>query len=278
MSGPRELDRHADVLKTRMGAAFPGDRAVFRGHDLHADLRDMDWLELYVFGITGRRHTAQQLRLLHAIWTYTSYPDARLWNNRVAALAGASRSTAALALSASLAVSEAVIYGGQAGLRAFDFLVRARAGVASGRALPDIVADELQARRIYGYGRPINSTDERLPWMSALAAETGLDQGPHLVLAFEVEALLLATGKPLRMNYAAMAAALIADLGFSSAEFQLFWAPVFLAGVPPCYLEASSRDEGLTFPLACMTIRYVGIPSRRWRGRTPATDTPSVDE
>lgn len=255
---------YAGVLRTRMGGAFPGAKAVFRGHDLHAELRDMDWLDLYVFGITGRRHAAPQLRLLHAIWTYTSYPDARLWNNRVAALAGSSRSTPGLALSAAVAVSEAVIYGGQAGLYAFDFLVRAQEALASGADANKIVADELQERRIYGYGRPINSTDERLPWMRALAAETGLDQGPHLALAFEIESILLAKGKPLRMNYAALAAALLADLGFSRIEFQLFWAPVFLAGMSPGYTEARERPEGLTFPIACKTIQYLGVSERCW--------------
>lgn len=265
MTGAERLQAHAGHLKTRMGAAYPGERAVFRGHDLHADLRDMDWLDLYVFGITGRRHTPAQLRLLHAVWTYTSYPDARLWNNRVAALAGSARSTPALGLGAALAVSEAVIYGGQAGLRAFDFLLRARERVEAGDDLDHVVAAELEARRIYGYGRPIHTDDERNTWMQALAAELGLDRGPHLALAFSLEKALLARGKPLRMNYAALAAALIADLAFSRSEFQLFWTPVFFAGMPPCYLEALERSEGLTFPLACATIRYEGAPPRRWQ-------------
>ena len=264
MSGRLRPEDFSGSLKTRMGAAFPGSRAVFRGHDLHAELKDMGWLELYVFGITGRRHTPAQARLLQAIWTYTSYPDARLWNNRVAALAGSARSTPALGLSAALAVSEAVIYGGQAGLRAFDFLLRAKQSVDRGQSLPATVEAERRTRRIYGYGRPIDSTDERNAWMLALAEELALDKGPHLALAFEVEAVLLAGGRPLRMNYAALAAALLADLGFSQTEFQLFWAPVFLAGMPPCYLEAAERPEGLTFPLACVTIHYEGLPSRRW--------------
>ncbi len=105
------LEQHAGVLRSRMGGAFVGERAVFRGRDLHADLADMDWLALYVFGITGQRYTPAQLKVLHAIWVYTSYPDARIWNNRVAALAGSARSNGNLGMSAALAVSEAHIYG-----------------------------------------------------------------------------------------------------------------------------------------------------------------------
>lgn len=256
-------------MKTRMGAAYPGSHAVFRGHDLHAELRDLDWLDLYVFGITGRRHDPAQLKLLHAIWTYTSYPDARLWNNRVAALAASARATPGLGLAAGLAVSEAVIYGGQAGLRAFDFLLRAREQVEQGQDLAGVVAAELGRRRIYGYGRPIHAADERNAWMLALTDTLGIAPGPYRSLATAVEGLLLARNPALRMNYAALAAALLADLGFSRLEFQLFWAPVFLAGMPPCYREAAEREEGLTFALPCSTIRYIGVADRRWRSPAP---------
>ena len=60
MSGPEILEQNVGRLKTRMGAFFAGSRAVFRGHDLHADLRDMDWVELYLFGITGRRFSKER--------------------------------------------------------------------------------------------------------------------------------------------------------------------------------------------------------------------------
>ncbi|HEY4542485.1 MAG TPA: hypothetical protein VIG66_08960, partial [Noviherbaspirillum sp.] len=87
-----EASTGTGAIKSRMGAFFPGSHVVFRGQNLHIDLKNMDWVELYVFGITGRRFTPEQLRLMHSIWTYTSYPDVRLWNNRVAALAGSTRS------------------------------------------------------------------------------------------------------------------------------------------------------------------------------------------
>ena len=40
--GPHVLATHAGVLRTKVGAAFPGSRAVFRGHDLHkSDIKDL---------------------------------------------------------------------------------------------------------------------------------------------------------------------------------------------------------------------------------------------
>jgi len=266
MKGPQLLEQQVGHLVTRMGAVFPGERAVFRGHDLHTSLKDLDWLELYLFGITGRRFTQQQMKVLHALWAYTSYPDARLWNNRVAALAGTARSTGNLGIAAALAVSEATIYGWGAALRASEFLTRTKLQVDAGADLAALARTELKQRRgIAGYGRPITSGDERITPVMALVREQGLDGGPHLKLAFEVEKILLAGRWRMQMNHAALAAALAADFGLSSHEYYFFGIPAFLAGMPPCYLEAAEKPEGLLFPLPCRMLSYEGVARRRWR-------------
>ncbi|TFW02376.1 citryl-CoA lyase [Oxalobacteraceae bacterium OM1] len=263
MTTPQALADNVGILKTRMGAFFAGSRAVFRGHDLHAELRDMDWVELYLFGITGRRFTPQQLELLHGILVYTSYPDARIWNNRVAALAGTARTTPGLGITAAMAVSEASIYGGQPGVKSFNFFLRVQRHVAAGGDLAEFVAKE---GRIYGFGRPTPETyDERIPWLKALAEKLGLADGPHFRIALAVEKMLTARHGHLHMNYAAITASLCADMGFSIFEFQVFRVPLFMAGMPPCYIEAVQKPEGATFPVPCSGVRYEGAARRRWK-------------
>ncbi|MBS4099493.1 MAG: hypothetical protein KGZ83_22035 [Sulfuricella sp.] len=265
MNGPDLLTAHAGTLRTKVGACWPGSRAVFRGHDLHQDLRNSDWMDLYIFGITGRRFSPEQIKLLHGIWVTTSYPDTRIWNNRVAGLAGNARSTPVLGLSAALAVSEARIYGGGPGLRAIDFFLRAGTAVGSGGNLREFIGTELASGYIYGFGRPIDSRDERLPWLGELAESLGMGNGLHFKLAFAVEKMLLDMGKPnLLMNFAGMTAALGADLGFTPREFHLFRFPLFLAGMPPCWREAAEKPEGTLFPTPCADIAYEGVAKRRW--------------
>lgn len=265
MKGPEYLRGNAGVLKTRIGACFPGSHAIFREHDLHGELRAMDWIELYLFGITGRRFSKEQVALINAIWVYTSYPDARLWNNRVAALAGSARSSANLGITAALAVSEAKVYGGQAGFHAIDFFIRTQRRIEEGADLETLVSEELSKRHIYGYGRPINSKDERIPWMMERAGQLGLDQGTYLKLAFAIEKILLSTYSQLKMNYAALHAALIADMGISAREYQLLRVPTFLAGMPPCLIDSAVKPEGALFPIACESIVYSGREKRKWR-------------
>jgi len=270
-AGPDLLQQHRGVLKSRMGTFYPGRHVVFRGQVLHADLKDMDWLELYVFGITGRRFSEAQLRLMHALWTYTSYPDVRLWNNRVAALAASSRSIGNLGLAAALAVSDAAIYGGGILARTIRFFAGTRKRLDAGESLEDCLREELERHRsIGGYGRPILNGDERIAPLMELAHSLGLGDGPHVRLAFAVEQALLGGRWRMKMNYAALVAALGADLGLSEQELRLLMFPVFLAGMPPGVVEASERPEGTLYPLSCSDIAYEGNARRAWRASDSA--------
>lgn len=265
MNGPEFLSKKAGRLNTRMGGFFPGSHVVFRGHDLHAELKDMDWMELYVFGICGRRFTAQQLRLMNALWTYTSYPDARIWNNRVAALAGTARSSGNLGLSAALAISEAHIYGRGNEVQAISFFISTQKRLEAGGSLDECIQDEMKVHhRIAGYGRPLINADERIAPIMSLAESLGAHNGRHVLLAFSIERFLLDSGRKLRMNYGGVVSAFGADLGMSPEEFYLFMYPSFLAGMPPCFLEARQGVEGSLFPLQCSDIAYEGVPPRKW--------------
>lgn len=274
MTAGEALAAHAGVLRTRVGACWPGTRAVFRGQDLHHDLDGIGWMGLYVFGITGRHLAANELRVLEGIWTLTSYPDTRLWNNRVAALAANARSPAALGLSAAIASTEAGVFGGGPGLQSIDFFLRAGEKLRAGEAADAIVAAELLAgRRILGFGRPIHATDERLPPLIRLVEREGLDQGLHYRLAFDVERALLKRKPFLKLNFAGLTAALAADFGFTARQYQLYNILKTLAGMPPCIIEASEKPEGTLMPMACENVSYEGPPPRSWPKRRAAPNS-----
>jgi hypothetical protein len=267
--GPERLRENVGRLRTRMGACFLGSHVMFRGKQLHAELGEVRWIELYLFGITGRRFSEAQLRLAEAIWSYTSYPDARIWNNGVAALAGSARSTGNLAVSAALAVSEAGIYGRGIDIRACDFFIRTRAELGAGGELGPWVRRELSERRsLAGYGRPIsNLRDERLDPILKLARSLGLGDGPHVRLAHDIERFLLDSRLRMTMNYGAIAAALAADLGLSPREYYSYMLPAFLAGMPPCYIDAVEKPESTLLPLPCDSVAYQGSAKRSWAKR-----------
>jgi hypothetical protein len=271
MTGRDLLARHAGVLHTRVGACWPGTRAVFRGQDLHRDLAGASSMDLFLFGITGRRFAQNELRLLDGMWALTGYPDTRLWNNRVAALAANARSLPSLAMAAGIAASDARVFGGGPAFFAIDFFLRAGPRRRAGEDVEAIVAAELaEHRRILGYGRPMSSTDERLPPLVALAEREGLAQGLHYRLALEVEQALLRRKPFLKLNYAGATAALAADLGLTARQYQLYNVFKTMLGMPPCIVEASEKPEGTLMAMPCSNVIYEGEAPRIWLKRRQA--------
>lgn len=266
MSNPGILFGHEDNWETRMGAWFPGERVVFRGKDLFTDVGQQRWMGLYLYGITGRFFTDQQLDLFEGIWTLSvSYPDPRIWNNGVAALAGSTRSTQTLAIAAAIAVSEATLYGHRANIGAIDFLIKTRAAIDTGATLEDLVRSYLDKHRnIPGYGRAVIRSDERIGPLLDLATRLGLATGAHTRLAFEVEQVLVRGRWRRNMNITGLAAALAADQILTPFEYYCYLTPCFIAGMAPCAIESAEKPEGAFMPLRCSRIAYRGKPHRPW--------------
>ncbi len=267
MKGPSDLLSHENRWDTRMGMVFPGERAVLRGKDLFHELSDMRWMEFLLFGITGRRFDEKQVQLFEGMWLLcTSYPDPRIWNNRVAALAGTARSTAALGVSAAISISEAQIYGFKPIVGAYDFLVRTRRKILDGEDLAHVVLEEVKALRVIpGYSRPFGDADERVKPLLDLAGRLGFAHGEYARLAISIDETFRRKRYRLRINIAALAAALAADQGLSSSEYYYYVLPCFIGGMIPCYIDAHDHKEGAFFPFSCRKISYEGPPVRPWK-------------
>lgn len=266
MERASDLSQFEDWWTTRMGAAVSHHPVMFRDRELHGDLCESSWLEVYLYGITGRTFSPTELRVLNAIWTFTSYPDPRIWNNRVAALAGTARSTGTLAVGSAIAVSEAEIYGGKPMIQATDALIRANQWVKQGHRLDAFVRQELaQHRKIAGFGRPQARGDERIEPMLRYLDKIGYPPGPHCEIAFKIDRFLQEGRWRYRLNYGGLVAGLCADLGFSPHETYFYTTLVFMAGFLPCYIDALDHPKGSFFPMRCSRIRYEGPERRTWK-------------
>ncbi|HAG94856.1 MAG: hypothetical protein CMK83_24185 [Pseudomonadales bacterium] len=252
------------TLEGALGKAFLAERVVMRGQDLHHELGKKDWLSVFMYAITGKEFTENQIRYLNFMWVATSYPDAAIWPNQVTALAATARSTPSLSLVAGLAVSEARLYGRKPDRRAMDFFYRAAKKIDEGEALEQVIEAEVAQRKVvFGYGRPLVRLDERVAHTLNVISELGLDEGRYFKLALDVHRYLKKT-RGLSLNIAAISASTMADMGLSTEEYQLFLTLVFVAGMVPCYLDAKRRKEGSFFPVTCDGIAYCGPPERVW--------------
>ena len=262
---PSLLQAFEDNWETDKGSWVPGESVTFRGKNLFTEVSEMGWLGMLIYGAIGKRLSETQIRLVENLMIMgTSFPDPRLWNNRIAALVGTVRGTTCLALSASAAVSEATIYGHRPIIKAFDFLQEARREKQQGR-LKEFVRKHLKTHKVApGFGRPITRVDERIQPLMNKARDLNCADGEYVRLAFEIEEYLLSSRYRMGINVAGLGAALMADQGFSAREHSLIFQICFFGGFFPCYVDALEKPEGTFFPLSCQRIAYQGVGARKW--------------
>lgn len=274
------LEHWEEHWRSDMGGWFPGERVVLRGKDVFSELGEQPWMSFLIFTITGKLPSNQERKMFEGIWTITaSYPDPRLWNNRIAALAGTARSTPALGLSGGIAVSEAIIYGFRPVLATIQFLQNTLQQQAQGLSLESILNTELnqekegrpgsgknrQMAKIPGYGRPLVASDERIKPLKALAKKLGFDQGPHFLLAQEIEIKLQEMGHNYCMNITPLSCGFCSDAGLTPRQGYHYMLQCFNVGIVACGLDAEQKPEGAFFPLRCDRINYQGTPQRPWK-------------
>ncbi|MBV1930060.1 MAG: hypothetical protein KUG81_11175 [Gammaproteobacteria bacterium] len=267
LTGLERLKAYEDNWQTEMGAWFPGERVVLRGKDVFTELNNHSWMEYMYYAVTGREDKNFS-RLIEAMWLISSsFPDPRLWNNRVAALAGTARSTGLLAVTAGLAVSEATTYGLQPIYGAMDFLYRAKNSLENGSSIERIVKQELKKyRNVFGYGRPLTNSDERVKPLLKFAKSIGIGDGPFLNLALEIDEYLSNSRYKFRINIAGIDAGIAADQGLTSKEFYHLATLSFVAGMFPCYIDSANKPEGCFFPLTVDRIKTKEpMATRVWR-------------
>ncbi len=284
------LEQWEENWRTDLGAWFPGERVVFRGRDLLSDLAKQPWMGLLLYGITGREFNSKQVRLFESLYTIGgSFPDPRLWNNRIASLAASARSSSTLGVAAGVAVSEATIYGHRPVLATMDFVRRCRLCLQEGADLREYlqaaidtpaegnpgVGKNRAVAKLPGFGRPITARDERLEALYAVADGLGFRQGEHVLLAEQIEATLQAMGHDWRMNISMLIGALAADQALTPQEFYHYVIICFCGGMVPCAIDALQKPEGAFFPLRCQDINYEGVAPRLWPSPA-ATAAPKI--
>lgn len=260
------LDKKRGKIISNTGGWFPGVGVFSHGYSLLEELvGEKTYFQLLILNATGRLVDKSLADWVEAIYGCLSWPDPRIWCNQIGALAGTVRTSVVAATTMGSLAADSRSYGPFTLLDGVSFIQQAFLQHKAGMSAESIVEEITNANRgkpyIVGYIRPIAKGDERLETMERVSQKLGFTEGEHLLLAYEIEKVLMKKFDE-GMNINGYMSAFLSDQGFSPQEVYRMFAAMVASGVTACYLDTYRRSPNTFLPLRCDDIDYQGAPRR----------------
>lgn len=259
-------------IKSKKGIWRIGEGVESHGYDLINDLvGHYSFMQVVVLNATGRMPSRALAHWFEAVHMCLSWPDPRIWCNRIGALGGSAGASVVAATSAGIMATDSRAYGIRPIVEGMEFIQRAQTEVSSeGGSAAEFVAREVKKHNgkpyLMGYARPVAKGDERIAALERVARQHDFPRGPHMRLAGEIEALLSEQFDE-SMNINGYVSAFLSDLGFSAEEVYRIFSVVVFSGITACYVDSADRPAGHFAPLQVDDIEYSGKEDRQIGGK-----------
>ena len=267
MSNSKPWEQYHGKVITSRGGWKIGQGVKCCGYDMMTELvGKASYMQVVMLNATGRLPSRALADWVEAIHICLSWPDPRIWCNRIGALAGTSRTSSVAATSLGLLAAESNSYGIKPLLSGVEFIQYAWQQVKSGISVEDFIQEEVKKYGgkpfLMGYIRPIAKGDERIPAMELISKELGFSTGKHLALAYDIEKTLNKKyGETMNVN--GYVSAFLSDQGFNPEEVYRIFSFVVVSGVTACFSDTEQRIEGGFSPLKTSDISYKGPAYRK---------------
>ena len=255
------------VIRSRKGGWIIGQGVYYGRYSLLDDLvGQTSYFQTLLLAVLDELPERRIADWVEAVYQCMSYPDPRLWCNHIGSLAGAVRTSSVAGVSAGILASDSSTYGpGVVMKEVYELYRNGLARKKNKELLPQILRGCARRRGkrliVPGFGRPIATADERIAVMERISKKLGLEAGPHLTFAYDVERYLLEIqGESL--NLTGYAVAVMMDFGWTILQIQRVSAIVVTSGVAACYSEAYDNPPEFFLPLHCEDIEYRGHAPR----------------
>ncbi len=260
-------DKRRGIIRSRKGGWVIGQGVYYGRYSLLDDLvGQVSYFQTLLLAVLDELPERRIADWVEAVYQCMSYPDPRLWCNHIGSLSGAVRSSPVAGVSAGILASDSSTYGPGVVMKEVYELYRNGLAQKKNRALLPQILRNCARRRgkrliVSGFGRPIATADERIATMEQVSKKLGLEAGPYLMFAYDVEQYLLETqGESL--NLTGYAVAVMMDFGWTRLQIQRISAIVVTSGVAACYSEACDNPPESFLPLQCEDIEYHGHAPR----------------
>lgn len=255
-------DKRRGKIVSATGGAKLGKDVMVHGVDLLNDfMQNHSYFEYLVFAITGEKPNPSFAKWMESAFLCTSWPDPRIWCNRVAAYLGDAHGSPAAAVAASALAQDSEMYGGRTALESVKFLLEAQQERKNGSTIAEVVDTRVAKTRgqflIKGYARPMVKYDERVVALREYARKLGIEEGPHVTLAFEIEDYILEKYEE-RINIAGLISAVCCDHGYTPRQVHWWFSLCTVSGALACYADACDRPENSFMPMRVDDVEYHG--------------------
>lgn len=256
---------HGRIISSRGGWKI-GSGVQNCGYDMMNDLvGKASYMQVVVLNATGRLPSKALADWIEAIHICLSWPDPRIWCNRIGALAGSSRTSSVAASCLGVLAAESTSYGIKPLISGVEFIEHAYAQITQGISVEVFITEETKKHggkpHLMGYARPIAKGDERIPAMKRVAENLGFPIGEHLALAYKIESTLN-TKFDESMNINGYMSAFLVDQGFTATEVYRTFSALVVSGVTACYADTADRIAGGFSPLKTSDVTYKGAALR----------------
>ena len=268
MSAFEPWDEYRHVVRSYNGGWRIGQGVSCHGHSIMEDLAGkISYMQMLVLNVTGKIPPRRLADWLEARQICMSWPDPRIWCNHIGALAGSLRTSSAAATTAGILASDSHAYGGpRTAITGAAFIQQALHDHHQGMSADDIIEKACRAHKgkphMMGYARPIAKGDERIDAMQIIGKQLGFETGPHLQLAYEIEAALQRSHDE-SMNLNGYSSAFLSDQGLSGYEISCISATLVASGVTACYVDTMKRPAETFNALRCDDVAYEGSLPRK---------------
>lgn len=260
------LNSRRGKVISKTGGWFAGDGVYSHGYDMLNELvGEKSYFQILILNATGKLVERRFADWVEAIYGCLSWPDPRIWCNQIGALAGSARASVVAATTMGSLASDSRAYGVLPLIEGITFIQNAMHAVKNGSSSEEVVGRVVAANKgkpyIVGYKRPIAKGDERLEVMERVSADLGFEEGPHILLAYEIEKILLRDFNE-GMNINGFVSAFLSDMGFTAKEAYQIFSCLVSSGVTACYLDTLRQPAESFLPLQCQDVEYRGEVDR----------------
>jgi len=259
-------DNEHQQIKSSVGGWRIGKGVNSHGYDLLKDLVGKhSFFEVLILHATGRLPENNFHIFVENVHLAMSYPDHRIWCNRIASLGATSGLEPCSSTLLGTMAQDSTGYGVGTLTACGQFLIKINEGL-SHRTLKDLLETEIKKTRgkpkIIGYSRPIANGDERIAALKQVAVEQSLKTGKYEKLAFDIDHYLTGNYNE-SINFSAYVSAVMLDNGYTCDEIERIYTFVVALGALACYRDYSSQDSLAFKPLKITDLEYTGKQPRR---------------